>query len=192
MPPQAHYGATERNIMGLFDAIKDALTFDDKDRLDLAQKEVAKLQADLTKARDAGDSAAIADIQTRLDAAEATAHDLGVKLGTVVDHNAEATPVPVEPSPVPEPDIVAEPVVEAAPVETPEPVAAAPAPVPEPAPAPAPAPAAPEYRTYTVKKGDTLSAIGRHYGVPYMAIAKLNNIKNPDLIYPGQVFNIPN
>ena len=72
--------------MGLFDAIKDALTFDDKDRLDLAQKEVAKLQADLTKARDAGDSAAIADIQTRLDAAEATAHDPGVKPGPVVDH----------------------------------------------------------------------------------------------------------
>ena len=175
----------------MFDAIKQAITIDDKDRLDLAQKEVAKLQADLTKARDAGDSAAIADIQTRLDAAEATAHDLGVKLGTVVDHNAEATPVPVEPSPVPEPDIVAEPVVEAAPVVTPARRRGA-APVPEPAPDPAPAPAAPQYRTYTVKKGDTLSAIGRHYGVPYMAIAKLNNIKNPDLIYPGQVFNIPN
>ncbi len=46
-------------------------------------------------------------------------------------------------------------------------------------------------RTYTVKPGDTLSAIGKHFGVSYHEIAKLNNIKNPDLIYAGQVFTIP-
>lgn len=45
--------------------------------------------------------------------------------------------------------------------------------------------------TYTVKKGDTLSAIGAEFGVSYQDIAKLNHIKNPDLIYPGQVFKIP-
>lgn len=50
---------------------------------------------------------------------------------------------------------------------------------------------APEYETYTVKSGDTLSAIGEKYGVPYMDIAKLNNIENPDLIHPGQEFKIP-
>jgi LysM repeat protein len=42
-----------------------------------------------------------------------------------------------------------------------------------------------------VKPGDTLSAIGRKYGVSYQSIAALNNISNPDLIYPGQVFKIP-
>jgi nucleoid-associated protein YgaU len=46
-------------------------------------------------------------------------------------------------------------------------------------------------RTYTVKAGDTLSEIGAKYGVDYMDIARLNKIENPDLIYPGQVFTIP-
>lgn len=49
----------------------------------------------------------------------------------------------------------------------------------------------PEHRTYTVKTGDTLSEIGQRFGVSYMEIARLNDIKNPDLIYPGQVFKIP-
>jgi nucleoid-associated protein YgaU len=55
-----------------------------------------------------------------------------------------------------------------------------------------PAQAEPEYRTYTVKSGDTLSAIGLEYGVDWHDIAKLNNLENPDLIFPGQVFKIPN
>lgn len=41
-------------------------------------------------------------------------------------------------------------------------------------------------KTYIVKKGDTLSAIARKYGTTYQKIAKDNNIKNPNLIYPGQ------
>jgi len=45
---------------------------------------------------------------------------------------------------------------------------------------------------YTVKHGDTLWDIGRRYGVSYQSIAKANHIQNPDLIYPGQVFKIPN
>ena len=45
--------------------------------------------------------------------------------------------------------------------------------------------------TYKVQKGDTLSAIGREYGVSYQDIAKANNIKNPDLIYAGQTLKIP-
>lgn len=45
--------------------------------------------------------------------------------------------------------------------------------------------------TYTVKAGDTLSAIGKRYGVSWKDIASLNKIKNPNLIYPGQVFKIP-
>jgi nucleoid-associated protein YgaU len=45
--------------------------------------------------------------------------------------------------------------------------------------------------TYTVKSGDSLSEIGARFGVSRQEIAKLNNIENPDLIFPGQVFRIP-
>lgn len=44
---------------------------------------------------------------------------------------------------------------------------------------------------YVVKKGDTLSQIGKSFGVKYMDIARLNNIKNPDLILIGQKLIIP-
>lgn len=40
--------------------------------------------------------------------------------------------------------------------------------------------------TYTVQRGDTLSAIARKYGTSVSKIAKDNGIKNPNLIYPGQ------
>lgn len=46
---------------------------------------------------------------------------------------------------------------------------------------------------YVVKRGDTLWAIAEKYlgsGIKYKQIAQENNIKNPDLIYPGQVFQI--
>ncbi len=43
---------------------------------------------------------------------------------------------------------------------------------------------------YTVVKGDTLSSIGRKYGVTWQQLAKMNNLKNPDLIYPGDVIVI--
>lgn len=54
------------------------------------------------------------------------------------------------------------------------------------------APAAPQ--SYTVQKGDTLSAIARrYYGNSSMAyrLATANSIKNPNLIYPGQVLSLP-
>jgi iron complex transport system substrate-binding protein len=44
---------------------------------------------------------------------------------------------------------------------------------------------------YVVIKGDTLSKIGKTYGVPYMEIAKKNNIANPNLILIGQKLIIP-
>ena len=44
--------------------------------------------------------------------------------------------------------------------------------------------------TYTVKKGDTLSAIAQKYGTTYQEIAKANGISNPNLIYAGQTLNI--
>ena len=44
---------------------------------------------------------------------------------------------------------------------------------------------------YTVRSGDTLSAIGSRFGVSYQAIAAANHLANPNLIYPGQVLTIP-
>ena len=46
-------------------------------------------------------------------------------------------------------------------------------------------------KTYIVVSGDTLSAIARRFGTTVDAICKLNNISNPNVIYVGQVLNIP-
>lgn len=43
---------------------------------------------------------------------------------------------------------------------------------------------------YTVEEGDTLSDIADEYGVDYVDIAELNNLEDPDLIYPGQNLRI--
>lgn len=43
---------------------------------------------------------------------------------------------------------------------------------------------------YTVKKGDTLYRIANMYGVTISQIVNLNNIANPNLIYPGQRLRI--
>lgn len=45
-------------------------------------------------------------------------------------------------------------------------------------------------RTYTVKPGDTLSAIAAKYGTTYQRLAEVNNIADPNRIYPGQVLAI--
>lgn len=55
---------------------------------------------------------------------------------------------------------------------------------------------APLIRAVTVQKGDTLWAISRERygnGILYVRVFEANreNIRNPDLIYPGQVFSIP-
>lgn len=44
--------------------------------------------------------------------------------------------------------------------------------------------------TYTVLRGDTLSAISKKYGTTVSKLVSLNNIKNPDLIHTGQVLII--
>ena len=46
-------------------------------------------------------------------------------------------------------------------------------------------------RTYTVRAGDTLWGISRRYGTTVAELAGLNGIRNPDLIYPGQVLRLP-
>lgn len=43
---------------------------------------------------------------------------------------------------------------------------------------------------YTVKRGDNLWRISRRYGTTISSIVMLNNIQNPNLIYPGQVLLI--
>jgi cytoskeletal protein RodZ len=63
------------------------------------------------------------------------------------------------------------------------------------------APAKSKYDTVTVAKwtatntpwDSTLSGIAAHYHVKggYQALAKLNGIKNPNLIYPGQKIKVP-
>jgi GH25 family lysozyme M1 (1,4-beta-N-acetylmuramidase) len=47
------------------------------------------------------------------------------------------------------------------------------------------------YIDYTIKKGDTLSGIAAQYGQFWTRIAEINNIKDPNLIYPGQKIKIP-
>ena len=53
------------------------------------------------------------------------------------------------------------------------------------------------YHRHTVKSGETLSKIAKHYygnASKYQAIFKANSdiLKNPDLIYPDQELIIPN
>jgi murein DD-endopeptidase MepM/ murein hydrolase activator NlpD len=45
--------------------------------------------------------------------------------------------------------------------------------------------------TYKIKRGDTLSAIAKKYGTTVNELVKLNNIKNPNLIYAGATLKLP-
>lgn len=57
----------------------------------------------------------------------------------------------------------------------------------------APAEKVPENRrTHTVRKGDTLWAVAKQYGVELTALIRANpQIKNPNLIYPGEAVKVP-
>ncbi|MFZ5754089.1 MAG: LysM peptidoglycan-binding domain-containing protein, partial [Bacillota bacterium] len=46
-------------------------------------------------------------------------------------------------------------------------------------------------RTYTVQKGDTLWAIAKKLGFSLQDLIKANPGINPDILYPGQVINLP-
>ena len=47
------------------------------------------------------------------------------------------------------------------------------------------------YGTYTVVRGDTLSGIAARFNTTVGALAQLNNITNPNLIFPGQQLRVP-
>ncbi len=47
------------------------------------------------------------------------------------------------------------------------------------------------FRSYTVRAGDTLGGIAERFGSSVQAIASHNGISNPDFIYPGQQLRIP-
>lgn len=44
---------------------------------------------------------------------------------------------------------------------------------------------------YVVQPGDTLEAIGRRFGIPWLAIARLNGIEDPTRLQVGQVLDLP-
>ena len=46
-------------------------------------------------------------------------------------------------------------------------------------------------RTYTVQPGDSIWAIAKRFGTTVEALVSINKIRNPELIYPGEVLEIP-
>lgn len=84
------------------------------------------------------------------------------------------------------------PTTQSSPQPTPPPTAPTqPAPAPEPVePATAPTSGASGSGDYTVAEGDTLSGIAQEHGVNRQDLAKWNNIKDPDRIYPGQTLQL--
>ena len=45
--------------------------------------------------------------------------------------------------------------------------------------------------SHLVTDGDTLESIADHHGVDPKILARVNEVDNPDLLYPGQVLQIP-
>lgn len=68
-----------------------------------------------------------------------------------------------------------------------------PAPVVEvkPEPTPPPPPPPPPPLTHTVKKGETVAAIAKKYGVPASIVLAGNNLKDAKAVKPGMVLTIP-
>ena len=68
----------------------------------------------------------------------------------------------------------------------------APAPAPAPGPSPSPSPSPAPSDAVTVRSGDTLSGIAARNGVSLGELLSANpQIRNPDLIYPGQAVHLP-
>lgn len=56
---------------------------------------------------------------------------------------------------------------------------------------PSPEPEAPDFFLYTIRPGDTLSAIAKKYHTTVKELAELNQISDPDLILAGEALKIP-
>jgi len=75
--------------------------------------------------------------------------------------------------------------------ETPAPTTPKPeTPKPETPSKPTPSKPAPA-KVHVVKSGDSLYSISKQYGTTWQALQKLNKIKNPHWIYPGQQLKLP-
>ena len=155
--------------MGLFDSIKDALTTDDAERYGKAEKRLAEAEAELAEVRATYGTKDDPMSKGRIDKAEhavaearSEAEELAAKAGVKTPWRG--------------PDAQAKANADAAAAQAAE----------------AEQLAATTLREYTVVKGDTLSAIGKRFGVKWRDIAELNDIKIPDLIFPGQVVRVPN
>ena len=192
--------------MGLFDSIKDALTTDDAERYEAATNKLEKAEADLAKTREQYGSkddpmsrGRVDNAQHAVDKLRAEVDELATKAGINTPDTAVEAPAPTEARR--EADTAAverikeqqrkyaenqQAAAEAASEQAVPDATQDPAPPAEPLVASEPA-----LREYTVEKGDTLSAIGQKFGVKWRDIADLNDVKNPDLIFPGQVFKIP-
>lgn len=119
-----------------------------------------------------------------------------VAVPSLADEDRKKEPAPPAPTPVPRSDPL-DLNWETAPLGQPAgPVEAAPPPDPQSVPEvsspgatneTAPAPGG---ETYTVRRGDTLFQIGRRVGRSVAELAAANGIKNPNLIFPGQVLRI--
>jgi len=49
-----------------------------------------------------------------------------------------------------------------------------------------------EAKEYKVKSGDVLWKIGKMFGKTWEELAEFNKLKNPHLIFPGQIIRVPN
>jgi LysM repeat protein len=72
------------------------------------------------------------------------------------------------------------------PTRTPEPTATRRAPTPTPLPTATPAASPGASRVYVVQPGDHLRAIARRLGLDWLALARLNGLLPPYILYPGQ------
>lgn len=188
--------------MGLFDSIKDALTTDDAERYEAAAKNLEKAEAELAKTRQEVGTAADPRSRARVEKAEKDVADLRGKVDELAAKAGVNVPDPAADAAAAkaQADADAQAKADTEAVERmkeqqrqyAEEQAAAQAAPAEAAPVEAEPLVAETLREYTVVKGDTLSAIGKKFGVKWRDIAELNDVKNPDLIYPGQVFKIPN
>ena len=175
--------------MGLFDSIKDALTTDDAERYGKAEKRLAEAEAELAEVRATYGTKDDPMSKGRIDKAEhavaearSEAEELAAKAGVKTPWQEADAQAKADADAKARADAEA---AAAAQAKADADAAAAQA-------AEAEQLAATTLREYTVVKGDTLSAIGKRFGVKWRDIAELNDIKNPDLIFPGQVFKIPN